>query len=75
MLFMGDKYQHGISGYGPVCMGTKRDRIDWNTENGKNFAKLVCQEMGFKEAQFLGLHDAYDDFTKQNNMMNEGKFY
>ena len=74
MLFMGDKYRSGIDGYGPVCKGTKQEMIDWDENNGKNFAKLICGTMGFGDAQFLGLRREYDQFMETNNMQNQGQF-
>ena len=34
-------------------------------ENGDNFGKVVCNELGFEKLEFLGTEEEYETFIKQ----------
>lgn len=48
--------------------------LDWNTTNGKNFAKLTCAEMGYGLPEFMGLKADYKNFLKTKNI-TDGKLF
>jgi len=48
--------------------------LDWKTENGANFAKLTCAEMGYGAPEFMGLKGEYKEFLKTKNLKDERLF-
>ena len=51
--------------YGPVCQGSGDEAI--NGVNGDIFGNLVCRDLGFGDAKFIGFHREYVDFMNTNS--------
>jgi len=45
-------------------VGTRDQNLEGISENGQQFAKLVCQEMGLGKSEFLGTISEYQKFMK-----------
>lgn len=75
ILFLGDKYRSGFFGFGPVCIGTRNEMLDWNTLNGRNFAKLTCTAMGYGLPEFMGLKSNYKIFLRTKKNITDGKLF
>jgi len=66
-IYIGDEYSFGISGWGPVCLGTRDQALLWNTESGDIFAELVCKKANMGAVKFMGTKDEYFHYMKNTN--------